>query len=100
MNRQHLPSGQNPGLPLCGRLLSRDALLSFRDQRSMIVSSLAQPELNAHLRAPVKPCRHCLRAAGLLPPLARSRRYDPDAETLALSDDELTDALGKEGEEG
>lgn len=96
----HLPATSNPTKPLCGRVLSRNAPLSFRDQRTM----QTQPPKAAEGFAPFavkrpKLCRHCQRLAGLIPPLTHSRRYDSTAEDMKLSDDELLEAL-LEQEEG
>lgn len=83
----HLASHLDSQLPICGRLLSRDGLLSFRDQRSMQVTTQVDE---------VK-CRHCLRAIGLLPPIGR-RAYLGEEADLEMPDEELLAAL-EEGEE-
>lgn len=99
----HLPLPANPQLPLCGRVLSRNASLTIRDHHSMLTNTSAAISAMASGFAPAmfKPqrvCRHCQRAVGLLPPLGR-KAYDPDAATLAMSDDELLEALSEGDEE-
>ncbi len=87
----HLPSKLNLALPLCGRVLSRDGELSFRDQRSMRTIVNSTQAKNIHER---DLCRHCLRAIGVLPALVRKPRK-PEGE---LSDQELYDELTEESE--
>lgn len=68
----HLPAAS--GLPLCGRVLSRNAQLTVRDWHTMQTTTSqpsASPLVTPTSQRPSKPCRHCLRAAGLLPAVRR-----------------------------
>lgn len=83
----HLAHPADPSKPLCTRVLSRNAELTVRDHHSMQVGHHDAPggfALGQEARR-TKPCRHCLRADGLLPPLSRASRdtdtdFDGDSE--------------------
>lgn len=84
----HLPSPANPALPLCGRVLSRNQPLTIRDHSTMRTGLPASSPLFAPTSIrPSKPCRHCQRAAGLLPPITRSSRDgEEENEHISLKD--------------
>lgn len=70
-NTAHMPAPS--GAPLCGRVLSRNTPLTQRNQSTMRVDG---PEIVPTGFAPgavkqPRPCRYCLRTAGLLPALRR-----------------------------
>lgn len=68
----HLPLPSDPSKPLCLRVLSRNATLTIRDWRTMRTArgQVAEGFALSSVK-PSKPCRHCLRLAGLLPALKR-----------------------------
>lgn len=66
----HLPSPS--GLPLCGRVLSRNTPLTQRNQDTMAVGQGQVAEgFSPSMARSRKTCRHCQRSAGLLPALTR-----------------------------
>lgn len=93
----HAPAQANPSLPLCGRVLSRNASLTARGHFTMLTgaSTPAPGFAPGQTTQPEHPCRHCQRALGLLPRLqGRARGWAEDEDNrLADSDDfEETDA--------
>lgn len=85
MTTHHLPSAT--GAPLCGRVLSRNTPLTQRDQGTMLIASLDPANGFApEQQTRSKPCRHCLRVAGLIPSLTKEGKELQAAFILAQAE--------------
>ncbi len=90
-SKLHLAKGPKAA-PLCGRLLSGHRLQRAQDQATMLSAPWSAFEAaGAHNLQ----CRHCLRAAGIIPPISR-RAHDPEEGEQEVSDEDLLRELDEE----
>lgn len=88
----HAPAHSNPSLPLCGRVLSRNASLTARGYFTMLTRPSQDPQGFAAGQSTQRerPCRHCQRALGLLPRLqGRARSFAEDEDNRLVDSDDF-----------
>lgn len=78
MPKLHIPGPSGYAITACGRQLNNHRNTRVQDTANVVLADTAGAYFDSLDKG--KACRHCGRAVGLLPKIARSMRNSPDGE--------------------